>query len=147
MATTKSFLVYQNDKLSYEISKEGYETITDEVVISTSETISETMVKLYTLTISPTPADATVILTASGYTQVGNSITVPSGTVVSYEVSKQDYQTESGSKTVTADETLEIVLSEGVEIDVSDYEYTVNDYVVTLTKYVGTDTSVKIPNV
>ena len=51
MATTKTFLVYQNDKLSYEISKEGYKTSTDEVVISTPKTISKTMVKLYTLTI------------------------------------------------------------------------------------------------
>lgn len=147
MATTKTFLVYQNDKLSYEISKEGYKTITDEVVISTPKTISKTMVKLYTLTISPTPADATVVLTASGYTQVGNTITVPNGTVVSYEVSKQDYKTESGSKTVTADETLAIELVQGTEIDVSDYEYTLDNNIVTLTKYIGSNTIVTLPNV
>ena len=147
MATTKTFLVYQNDKLSYEISKEGYKTITDEVVISTPKTISKTMVKLYTLTISPTPEDATVVLTASGYTQVGNTITVPNGTVVSYEVSKQDYKTESGSKTVTADETLAIELVQGTEIDVSDYEYTLDNNIVTLTKYIGSNTIVTLPNV
>ena len=147
MATTKSYLVYQNDKLSYEISKEGYETITDTAVITSAETITETMVKLYTLTINPTPSDATVVLTATGYTQVGNSITVPDGTVVSYEVSKQDYQTESGSKTVTADETLEIELVQGTPIDVSDYEYTLEDKTVTLTKYVGAGGDVVIPNV
>lgn len=147
MATTKSYLVYQNDKLSYEISKEGYETITDTAVITTAETIIETMVKLYTLTINPTPSDATVVLTATGYTQVGNSIAVPSGTVVNWQVSKTDYNTESGSETVIADKTLDVELKDGTPIDVSDYEYTLNNKVVTLTKYVGSNTRVVVPNV
>ena len=147
MATTKSYLVYQNDKLSYEISKEGYETITDTAVISSADTISETMVKLYTLTINPTPSDATVVLTATGYTQVGNTISVPSGTVVNWSVSKTDYSPASGSETVIADKTLNVELQQGTEIDVSDYEYTLDNKVVTLTKYVGSNTRVVIPNV
>ena len=147
MATTKSYLVYQNDKLSYEISKEGYETITNEIVITEEEEIEEELVKLYTLTINPTPADATVVLTATGYTQVGNSIAVPSGTVVNWQVSKTDYNTESGSETVIADKTLDVELKDGTPIDVSDYEYTLNNKVVTLTKYVGSNASVVVPNV
>ena len=37
-----------------------------------------------TITITPTPADSIVKIMADGYTQVGNSITVPVGTEVSY---------------------------------------------------------------
>ena len=147
MATTKSFLVYQNDKLSYEITKEGYETIINEIVITNEETISETMVRLYTLTINPTPSDATVVLTATGYTQVGNSISVPSGTVVSYVVSKQDYSPVSNSITITNDEVLDIELPQGTEVDVSDYEYTLNGKIVTLTKYIGVNKKAILPNI
>ena len=55
----------------------------------------------YTLTFIPSPNDATVVLTATGYTQSGNSITVNSGTSVSYSVSKSGYVTKSGTVVVT----------------------------------------------
>lgn len=64
-----------------------------------------------TFTINPTPSNATVTLTASGYTQSGNSITVLSGTKVSYTVSASGYTTKSGSKTVSYTQSLGIVLS------------------------------------
>ena len=47
----------------------------------------------YTLTINPTPNDATVTLTATGETQVGNSITADDGTTISYTVSATGYVT------------------------------------------------------
>lgn len=56
----------------------------------------------YTFTINPTPSTATVTLTASGYTQSGNSITVPSGTSVSWSVSADGYTTQSGTQSVTS---------------------------------------------
>lgn len=69
-------------------------------------------VSYYTLTISPTPADATVTLTADGYTQEGNSITVEEGTSVSYTVSKQGYNTETDTITVNSTQTLSVSLTE-----------------------------------
>lgn len=65
----------------------------------------------YTFTIVPTPSDATVTLTASGYTQSGNSITVASGTSVTWKVSKSGYTTQNGSQVVTSSSSKNITLS------------------------------------
>ena len=64
-----------------------------------------------TLTIRPTPSDATVVLTADGYEQEGNSITVAPGTEVTYTVSKEHYITVSSTYTVETTETLNISLT------------------------------------
>lgn len=64
-----------------------------------------------TFTINPTPSNATVKLTASGYTQSGNSITVLSGTKVNYTVSASGYTSKSGSKTVSYTQSLGVTLS------------------------------------
>lgn len=64
----------------------------------------------YTFTINPTPSTATVTLTASGYSQSGNSISVASGTSVSWEVSASGYDTIKGTHNITENKTL------GVEI-------------------------------
>lgn len=65
----------------------------------------------YTLTINPTPADATV--TFSTGTVSGNSCTVTDGTSVTYTVSKTGYATQTATVTVTADQTINVTLSEG----------------------------------
>lgn len=85
----------------------------------------------YTLTVEPTPSTATVALTASGYTQSGNSITVVSGTKVSYEVSATGYVAKSGSWYVYSDTTKTVTLSAESSGDNSGgstqtYTYTVN---------------------
>jgi len=50
-----------------------------------------TLEKKITLTIDPTPADAEVTLNAIGYTQSGNSISVPERTLITYSVTKDGY--------------------------------------------------------
>lgn len=65
---------------------------------------------MYTFTINPTPTNATVTLTASGYTQSGNSISVPSDTTVSWTVSAGGYFDKDGSVTITKDYTLNVSL-------------------------------------
>lgn len=70
-----------------------------------------TIVPRYTFTISPTPSNATVSLSASGYSQSGNSITVPSGTKVSWSVSRSGYTSQSGTQTVTSNYTKYVTLS------------------------------------
>ena len=62
--------------------------------------------------LSPTPSDATVTLTASGYTQIGNTITVPGGTSVAWTVSATGYVTQSGTHIVTQQETKYVTLVE-----------------------------------
>ena len=65
---------------------------------------------IYTLTISPNPSDATVKLTASGYTQSDNSITVQAGTSVSYTVSKTGYVGKSANVVVNSNQTITVTL-------------------------------------
>lgn len=62
----------------------------------------------YIFTVNPTPADAIVTLTAPGYTQAGNSITVPAGTNVSYSVAKSNCITTTGSEMVTSTHTTNV---------------------------------------
>ena len=73
-------------------------------------TIKKTNGENYTFTINPTPSDAIVTLTADGYTQDGNSITVANGTSVNYSVSKDGYTTQSASVIINEDTTENIVL-------------------------------------
>ena len=63
-----------------------------------------------TLTINPTPSDATVTLTAQGFSQNGNSITVLKGIEVSYYVAAIGYTSKSGTWTSQSSEIKEIVL-------------------------------------
>ena len=63
------------------------------------------------LTINPTPSDATVTLTATDYTQANNSISVLESTEVTYTVSKDGYETQTGTVTVTDNQTLDITLT------------------------------------
>lgn len=59
----------------------------------------------YTLTVQPTPSDATVTLTATGYTQSGNSIKVKRGTQVTIKLEKTGYVSRTFTKTVYGDST------------------------------------------
>ena len=79
-----SIAVPSGTTVNYQVTKTGYSTVTSSVVVTQDETVSVTLDELYTLTINPTPADAFVTLTATGYTQVGNTIAVPLNTYVSY---------------------------------------------------------------
>lgn len=63
----------------------------------------------YTLTINPTPADATV--TFNKGTVVGNTCTVIAGTSVTYTVSKSGYATKSATVTVNSSQTVNVTLS------------------------------------
>lgn len=56
-----------------------------------------TLKKKCTIVINPDPSDAIVTITADGYTQDGNSITVREGTHISYVVEKEDYLSNGGS--------------------------------------------------
>ena len=89
-------------------------SVTSNVTINfVTKSIGSTTPTSYTFTISPTPSNA--IVKINGTTR--NSISVSMGTTVTYEVSATGYITQSGSKRVTADETLPIVLTQLGTVD------------------------------
>ncbi len=89
--------------------------------------------KMVTITVVPTPSDATVTLTADGYTQSGNSISVPVGTVLAWSVAKTPtYNTQTGSFVVTGPDTMSVELS-SAPTGVLDITPVPSDSVVTLT--------------
>ena len=97
--------------VSYTVEKIGYATRSSTITVTEDQTLSIELILLsYTLTIDPTPADAMVTLSATGYTQVGNSITVPYGTSVVYYVTKDGYTPVSNQTTVTADNTIAVTM-------------------------------------
>ena len=101
--------------ITYTVSKTGYQTSpTYSKTVTQNETVSAPALVLapVTITINPTPADATVVLTASGYTQLGNSIIVDKDVTVYYSVSKADYTTVEDSVIATADTTINVTLNQ-----------------------------------
>ena len=101
--------------VTYSVSKTNYTTVSGSIVMTDEHKYMDvTLVQNgFTFTVNPTPSDATVLLTASGYTQVGNSIVVSSGTTVSWSVSKSGYITQSGTETITSDTTKNVTLVSG----------------------------------
>ena len=94
--------------VTYTVSAPGYDTATGTVTVNDFMSVSVEL--MVTLTISPTPSDATVTLIATGYLQSGNSITVPYGTTVTYTVSATGYVTRTASMMMTSTQTAEIEL-------------------------------------
>ena len=103
----KSVTVDYGTEVSYEVSKTGYVSKSGKIIADKTQTVPVELVKQQvTLTIVPTPEDATVKL--NGVAQ--KSVTVEYGMEVSYEVSKTGYVSKSGTETVTATKTLTVVL-------------------------------------
>lgn len=67
------------------------------------------------VTIVPDPSDAVVTLTASGYSQKGNYIEVPIGTIVSYKVEKQNLKPSEKEILVVGNTTIPVRLFEPIE--------------------------------
>jgi hypothetical protein len=105
-----SISVESGSSVSYEVSKDGYTPKSGSVVADSTKTVDvvleEVPVAKVTITINPTPADATVKL--NNVEQ--KSIEVDKGSQVTYEVSKTDYVTKSATVTVSATQTIDVVL-------------------------------------
>ena len=99
--------------ISKSSSDSGQSPVT--VTSNTTKAINLTL-ETHKFTITPTPSNATVTLTASGYSQSGNSITVPYNTKVSWSVSKEDYITKTGTYTVKSNYTMPVTLEESTVI-------------------------------
>lgn len=82
-----SIIVQKGTKVSYKVEKEGYTTAEGEYTLTENKSIAvEIVMNQVLFTINPTPSDAIVTLTADGYTQEGNGISVAPGTTVNYTV-------------------------------------------------------------
>ena len=102
----------------------------------------------FTLTVSPDPVDATVVLVSpDGDVQSGNSITVYDGTKVEYTVSKAGLITKTGNIIVESTQTLYVDLVSKIKdagmtldsnITETDDMGSVNDTSITETEDAGT---------
>ena len=91
-------------------------SVTSNITINfVTKSIGSTTPTTYTFTINPTPSTATVTLRATGYTTVtgtgSKSITVASGTIVSWSVSASGYTSQNGTQNVTSTSSKSITLS------------------------------------
>ena len=105
---TKTVEVSPNTTVSVEVSKSGYKTSTQQVkVTQDNQTLSVTLVMMCTLTVNPTPSNATVKIN----NKVRKSIQVEQNTTVQVEVSATNYHTKQQSVKVTQQsQTLNVVL-------------------------------------
>lgn len=140
-----SITVSPGTKVRYTVSKTDYITQSNIIEVNETQTVNITLSEtLYTYIIHPTPADATVVMTASGYTQLDNSISVPRGTTVTWSVSANNYVSQSGTKVVNDNCADNISLKALVEFTVTP---TPNNATVTLiaTGYTQVGNSIKVP--
>ena len=123
-----SCTVQKGTTVSYNISKTGYitsqtytKTVTQDETVTAPALVPDTV----TLTINPTPSDATV--TFSTGTVSGKTCTVQTGTSVTYTVSKNGYTSQSDTVTVNSNQTINVTITTDC------YVPEVNEVVVNLT--------------
>ena len=124
--TTLSNIPYGQTAVYY-VSKTGYVTQSDRVVMTQDETINVSLVlEQHTFTIIPTPNDA--VVTINGETRT--SITADYGTTINWSVAKTGYTTQSGTETLTETYSMNVNLS--VANHTFEIEATPNDATVVI---------------
>lgn len=110
----KSITVPANTSVTWKVSANGFNEQNGTHIVTKNESKSVNLVAIsgdmYTYTVNPTPKVAIVTLSAPGYTQSGNAITVPSGTSVSWTVESLGYTKQEGIETITSDKSSAIEL-------------------------------------
>lgn len=99
-------------EVSWKVEKYGYEPKQGTKIITENTMDNIELALQVTFIITPTPSNALVQLTADGYIQENNGITVKSGTLVNWRVTAIGYQEKSGSRVITEDLTQSIILDE-----------------------------------
>lgn len=99
--------VLYGTQVRYTVSKQWYNTASDVITVTEDTTLNITLNPiLHTFTINTLPVSAVVSLTAPGYTQQGNSISVPYNTTVNWSVTNPHYTTQSGTQLVMGDDII-----------------------------------------
>ena len=102
-----SINIAEGSIVNWSVSKTGYVTQSGTETVTADKTLTITLVEqTYTFTITATPSSATIILNSV----VRSSISVTTGTVVSWSVSNSGYATQTGTETITADKTNTVTL-------------------------------------
>ena len=113
--SVNSITVPKNTVVTWKVSANGFTEQTGTHTVTKTESKSVSLVAIsgdmYTYTVNTTPKVATVTLTAPGYSQSGNAITVPSGSGVSWTVESLGYTTQTGTETITTDKSLDVALT------------------------------------
>lgn len=106
-AVQKSVTVDYGTEVSYEVSKTGYVSKSGKIIADKTQTVPVELVKQQvTLTIVPTPEDATVTINDA----VQSSLTANYGTAITWSVAKDGFTAQNGSLTLTEDKTLPVTL-------------------------------------
>ena len=100
------------DLINWEVSKEGYLPLHDELVIDRDMTITVSLDGIwydhFTFSINPTPADSIVIINGQQRLSVYEEV----DTLINWSVSKEGYHPQSGSLVLTGDVSMDVVLSQ-----------------------------------
>lgn len=103
-----SVTVEAGTNVSYTVSAEGYNTQQGNITVNTNQNLSIVLTEItYTVTINPTPSNATVRINGAET----RSITARAGTSFNWEVSADGYQTRTGQTLVSQTETINITLT------------------------------------
>ena len=98
--------------MTVNVQASGYTSKSTTVVLHSDTEMTVSLdVSMATITFTTNAPNPTIVLTAAGYTQSGNSITVPVGTRVDYTISAQGYITRSNSIFADVDKTYDIILN------------------------------------
>ena len=96
---------------SYSVSRTGYATVSSTYTMDQDATIPVSLTaNNYTVNITTNVSEPTITWTVGGTTTTGSSVTAPYGSSVTYEVSKTGYQTQTGTFTMTQDDTISITM-------------------------------------
>lgn len=110
----------KGEEIKWSVELEGYNGKSGTYIVEDDNTINVSLdKKIYTVTINPTPSDATVIINGENR----QSIEVEHGTTISYSVSREGYHSQEGTKNITDNTTLQISLKEIVYVPFSKTGY------------------------
>lgn len=105
----KSLEVEKGTSVTVEITREGYESVNESVVVDKTMTKDyQLVIKQFTLTVNATPNDATVKINSVEQ----KTLTADYNTAYNVEVSKEGYKTHTESGNLTDNKTIEVVLEE-----------------------------------
>lgn len=124
----RSITVESGTTVRVQVSASGYQSYDQNVVVNSDRTLNVTLdpipVQTYTVTVNPTPNNATVLING----QNTRSLEVPAGSNVSIQVSAPGYYTENVSiNNISQDETRNITLTEIPPSPTPVYQFVVNN--------------------
>ena len=148
-----SITVTEGAGVTWSVWKNGYVSQTGTETVNANTTLNVTLVEqMLTLTILPTPSDASVRLTHNGTTYTTNTLTISAldEEGIFWEVSKPGYISQADTVYLNSDQSIPVTLVEesGTPIEEpTDYNYSITDGTLTLEKYNGNTADIDTPHI